>query len=118
LSNVNNLFDGNYETQSVVTANSTAVITMNFSTESNGYFPGYPYGYILVSFYYMDGPTSVSGRVYCNYESHGVGWHNIAFTPISDNTTRAIVYRSEHQGYYNISQLEISVVGGSTTKIT
>ena len=35
-----NLFDGNYESQVVISNGNTAVITMDFSTESNGYFPG------------------------------------------------------------------------------
>lgn len=114
---VDYLFDGSYETTAYITAGKTSVITMDFT--STTYFPGYPYGYILVSFYYTGIPASVSGRVYCNYSAHGVGWHNITFSPISDSSSSAMVYRSEHQGFYNISQLEITVVGNTdpTTKI-
>ena len=109
------LFDGNYESQAVVNAGQTGVVLIDFDPNHNNsaYFPGYPYGYILVSFYYTSGPESVSGRVYCNYNAHGIGWHNITFSPISDNTSSQITYRSAHQGYYNISQLEISIVAGS-----
>lgn len=108
---ISNLFDGSYESTLVVNGTSTSVITLDFSGVGNGYFPGYPYGYILVSFYYTGGPSSISGRVYCNYEAHGIGWHNLSFSPVSDNTSTNIVYRSEHQGLYNISKLEISVTG-------
>ena len=113
-----NLFDGSYETNVTIEAGKTSVLTMDFAPTT--YFPGYPYGYILVSFYHTGIPVSVSGRVYCNYESHGIGWHDISFSPISDSGTSSMVYRSEHQGYYNISKLEISIVGASnpTTKVT
>jgi len=44
---------------------------MDFDPNHNNsaYFPGYPYGYILISFYYTSGPASITGRVYCNYSS-------------------------------------------------
>ena len=108
------LFDGNYESWYGISNGATSIITMDFSNTSTGFFPGYPYGYILISFYHNAKPTSISARVYCNYESHGIGWHNISFSPVSDNTSGAITYRSEHQGYYQISQLEITIVGDTT----
>lgn len=110
---VNLLFDGNYETNVVIYNGATSVLTMDFSTEANGYFPGYPYGYILVSFYYRSAPASVSGRVYCNYEPHGIGWHDITFSPMPDNETAKITYRG-YQGKYNISKLEITIIGDTT----
>lgn len=116
------LFDGSYETNVQINNGATSVLTIDFSAEPNGYFPGYPYGYILISFYYRAAPASISGRVYCNYESHGIGWHNIEFNPMPDNQTSAITYRG-YQGKYNISKLEITIVGDTTnadknTKIT
>lgn len=115
ISTISPLFDGNYESNGIISAGKTATITIDFDPNHNNsaYFPGYPYGYILISFYYTSGPSSVSARVYCNYNAHGIGWHNISFSPINDNTNGAIVYKSEHQGYYNISQLEITIVAGS-----
>ena len=106
------LFDGSYDSQFQIRDGKTCVITFDFSNST--YFPDYPYGYILISFYYVAKPASVSGRVYCNYESHGIGWHDISFSPLSDNTSTSIVYRSEHQSYYSISQLEITIVGDTT----
>jgi len=71
---------------------------MDFDPNHNNsaYFPGYPYGYILISFYYTSGPASITGRVYCNYSSQGIGWHDISFSPVSDNGSASIVYRSAH----------------------
>lgn len=113
-SGVSSLFDGSYESQVIIQNGVTSVITIDFSTESNGYFPGYPYGYILLSFYNVAGPASVSGRVYCNYESHGIGWHDLSFSPLGDITSSNIIYKSAHQGYYAISKIEITVVGDTT----
>ena len=114
------LFDGNYESQARISGTDAAVITMDFDpehtnvAEKNKYFPGYPYGYILISFYSPAGPTSISGRVYCNYSAQGIGWHDLTFSPISDNTTYNIVYRSAHQGYYNMAVLEITINGNTS----
>ena len=116
---VSELFDGNYETQARISGTSSSVITMDFDpahqniAEKNKYFPGYPYGYILISFYSPAGPAAISGRVYCNYQSQGIGWHELTFTPVSDNTTTNIVYRSAHQGYYNMAVLEITIYGNT-----
>ena len=121
INNINGLFNGNYESQSTITAGDTAVINIDFDPDHNNsaYFPGYPYGYILVSFYYTSGPSSISARVYCNYSAHGIGWHNLAFSPINDNDSSHITYRSEHQGSYNISQLEFTITAGSSdVKVT
>jgi hypothetical protein len=116
------LFDGSYETQAKISGTNAAVITMDFDpehsdvTEKNKYFPSYPYGYILISFYSPAGPASISGRVYCNYQSqsYGIGWHNLTFSPISDNTSTNIVYRSEFQKYYNMAVLEITINGDTS----
>lgn len=106
------LFDGSYESHLRVNDGKTSVITFDFSNTT--YFPGYPYGYILISFYHVAKPSSISGRVYCNYSQHGVGWHDISFSALADSGTSNIVYKSSHQGYYQISQLEITIVGDTT----
>jgi len=108
---ISTLFDGSYESSIQIGNDKTAVITMDFSTEPNGYFPGYPYGYFLISFYYICAPKSVSGRVYCNYSSHGVGWHDITFTRVGDATALGAVTYRGYNSYYAISKVEISIVG-------
>lgn len=47
---INGLFDGSYESYVRIANNETAIITIDFSNESDGRFPGYPYGYFLISF--------------------------------------------------------------------
>lgn len=108
---VANLFDGSYETNFVVADGVTSVVTMDFS--SSTYFPGYPYGYILVSVYYTARPASISCRAYCNYEPHGLGWFDIPLTMLSDSTSTATVYRGR-QGRYNISKIEFTITGQKT----
>lgn len=109
--NLQYLFDGNYETYSNVAEGATGVITMDFS--STTYFPGYPYGYILINFYYNQTPTDVSVRVYCNWESQGVGWKTLTTSPVSDNDTTHCTYQA-YNPYYNISEIEITVVAQET----
>lgn len=110
-SGVANLFDGSYETVFVVADGVTSVVTMDFS--SSTYFPGYPYGYILVSVYYTARPASISCRAYCNYEPHGLGWFDIPLTMLSDSASAATVYRGR-QGRYNISKIEFTITGQKT----
>ena len=119
ISSIANLFDGSYESTGIITNGNTSVITFDFDpdhttiSEKNKYFPGYPYGYILISFYYVCKPTSVSGRVYCNYSGHTIGWHNLTFTVMPDSGNSQIVYRA-YQGKYQISVIELTIVGDTT----
>ena len=112
--NASALFDGNYETRLQAADGETMVITMDFSrgseAQSNGYFPGYPYGEIIVSSYYLAHPESITGRVYCNYASQGVGWHDLSFAAMDGSTNTATSWVAR-QSYYNISKIEISVTG-------
>ena len=107
-SNVAQFFNGNYEEDSKMLQNgATGIITLDFSNESGSKFPGYPYGYIYISFYYGSGPKSISGRVYNNYSSQGVGWKDITFTQVTDNGLLWVA----RQAYYGLQTLEITIVG-------
>lgn len=116
------LFDGSYEAWMGIPAGTSKTITFDFENSTsdvgvhNGVkvFPNYPYGYILVSFYYNAVPLSVTGRVYCNYEQHGIGWSDITFTQVSGSDSTHCVYRGR-QGKYAISKLEITVTANSST---
>ena len=113
---VSSLFDGDYdEGGAQINGTSTAVVTFDFANgaEATGYFPGYPYGNIIVNFYYVAGPASITGRVYCNYSGHGVGWHDITFTKVTPSDAGAITYIARNN-YYQISKLEISVKGDTS----
>ena len=46
------LFDGDYETNVVIPLGKTYTFTMDFTGGGSGTFPGYPYGYMFVSFYF------------------------------------------------------------------
>lgn len=107
---VANLFDGSYETTFDVADGATSVVTMDFSPST---FPGYPYGYILVSVYYTARPASISCRAYCNYEPHGLGWFDIPLTMFSDSTSASTVYRGR-QWRYAISKIEFTITGQKT----
>lgn len=110
---VDPLFNGDYESVRVIAAGTSCTFNLKFDTESNGYFPGYPYGYILVSFYFQNIPASVTGRAYCNYESHGIGWHDIDFSVVPESNVSNAVYRGR-QAWYNISEIEITVTADAS----
>jgi len=110
---VANLFNGNYEDSYQCSNGATATITIDFTGSGSTYggvecFPGYPYGYIMASFYYSEIPESVTGRVYCNYTSQGVGWHDITFSLVTDSGSTSNVFRARNP-YYAISKLEITI---------
>lgn len=120
--NPNAFFDGNYETSQPIPKDNKLKIHITFngyeSTTYNGtkVYPGYPYGEIILSFYYTGGPKSVTGRVYCNYESHGIGWHDLTFTAGPKNPSHSLAFPGYNQYYatqnkYAISELEITIEG-------
>ena len=104
-----NLFDGNYESQITIPSGGKAVISITFDPT----FPSYPYGYMFLSFYYTYIPANVTGRVYCNYASQGVGWHDLSWAKTSYGSVDGNNW-STHNGYYSISQIEITVTGRSS----
>ena len=108
---ISTLFDGNYESCIQIGDGQTAVITMDF--ESTTYFPGYPYGNILVSVYYVARPANITCRAYCNYEPHGIGWFDIPMTMISDSNSQT-VYQGRN-GRYRISKIEFTITGQMTS---
>lgn len=102
-------FDGNYESQVVIPDGSKLVLRMNFEDLPGNRFPGYPYGRIIVSFYYVCKPKSIAMRVYNNYEPHGVGWHDLDATDISSTfENNAWSFRNP---YYGVQEIELTVEG-------
>ena len=109
-STANNVFDGSYESVTVIPAGKTGVLTVDFSEQSGSRFPGYPYGYIYVSFYYSYIPASVTGRVYNNYEAHTIGWSDLSFVryaPDGGADTQHVY--TARQSKYGLQILEISI---------
>lgn len=107
-------FDGSYESQLVIPAGSKLVLRMNFEDLPDKKFPEYPYGRIIVSFYYVCKPKSIGMRVYNNYKNQGVGWKELA--PIDINTmkhTDTIAF-AFHNKYYGAQEFELTVEGDGT----
>lgn len=110
VTNVAQFFDGNYEGNNLrIESGKTAVFTLDFSSGSGQKFAGYPYGQIFVSFYNNNIPSAITGRVYNNYSSQGVGWHDITFTQYNSDMFVA------NQTYYGLQTLEITMTGSSDT---
>lgn len=119
--NPDSLFDGNYEDGYSIKEGRTLKVHIKFDgqestklSDGTKVYPGYPYGLIILSFYYIYEPESVTGRVYCNFESQGIGWHTLTFSPgpkESNSSSKPKVTYNAQQSYYNISELEIEVKG-------
>lgn len=106
---VQNLFNGGYDEQVLnIQGNKTAIITIDFTDQPSSKFPGYPYGEIFLSFYYVCKPASISARVYNNYATQTTGWHDITFTNCFGSVYQA------HNPYYGLQTLEITIVGDGT----
>lgn len=126
------LFDGSYEVGYSIKEGRTLKVHIKFDGQESSelsdgtkVYPGYPYGLIILSFFYVNEPESVTGRVYCNYESQGIGWHTLTFSPgpkeANTSNKPKIIYMAQ-QSYFNISELEIEVKGkalvGKQTRLT
>ena len=130
-SELRSLFDGSYESQFTVTKGNTATIRITFNTnESHIYnsqkcFPGYPYGYVYLSYYYTNTPIAHSKlRVYCNYEPHTIGVHEFQMSsyvgsyPLAGATEgNSGLVEYVRQPNYAISYMEFEITAPSTYSV-
>lgn len=111
------LFDGSYDSAiTTVSAGSTAVLTIDFSTMSSGWFPEvgtYPYGDIYISFYYRCGAANLTARGYTDYNN--IGWKDITVTELYTSDTvdayRGTKWLLNNPGLYHLKTLEITYTG-------
>lgn len=114
ITNIQELFNGNYEGSVNIPIGQYALITIDFNTEYAGQFPGYPYGDILISFYYNSIPASLTARAYCNFEAHGIGWHDLtgSYFNGSASSTADVIYKFRNNSYA-ISTFEFKIYSKS-----
>lgn len=98
------LFDGNYEGGLTLAQGQTGTLTI--SNNGNNIIDGYPYGDIILSFYYNNVPESASVEVYCNYEPHGIGWKTLDLKSIEGSQKG--IYKFTN-GFFNITQVRVTV---------
>lgn len=125
------LFDGNYDSQFTITKGNTATIRITFNTNesdihnSQKCFPGYPYGYVYLSYYHTSTPIAHSKvRVYCNYEPHTIGVHEFQMSsyvgsyPLAGATEgNAGLVEYVRQPKYAISYIEFEITAPSTYNV-
>lgn len=99
--NFSYLFDGSFES-SVSITETKAVLHIKHTTAGNVWTSGLPYGSFYVVFYNSDA-ENVTGRVYCNYDGQGIGWHDLTATHV-----RPHVWELDND-YYQLSDLEITI---------
>lgn len=105
-------FAGDYEKQVRIKPGSTMVMRIRFDNQYNGQFPGYPYGYIIVSFYYDLVPKSVTVRAYNAYEPQGTGWKALDGEKMSSSNYR-FAWRFRNK-YYGIQEFEVTIEGAAS----
>lgn len=105
-------FAGDYERQVRIQPGSTMVLRIRFDNQYKGQFPGYPYGYIIVSFYFDLGPKSVTVRAYNAYEPQGTGWKNLDGENVSSSSYR-MAWRFRNK-YYGIQEFEVTIEGAAS----
>lgn len=105
-------FAGDYERQVRIQPGSTMVLRIRFDNQYKGQFPGYPYGYIIVSFYFDLGPKSVTVRAYNAYEPQGTGWKNLDGEKMSSASYR-MAWRFRNK-YYGIQEFEVTIEGAAS----
>lgn len=104
------LFDGNAETNTSIekgVSNATILIEGPSNLGMN-----YPYGYIYLGFYYTCAPTllsSVSCRVYQNWEGHNVGWVSLTPEEVCKTGTAITIMRFPTLANYGIEKIEITI---------
>ena len=99
--NLRYLFDGSFESSVTITEDQ-AVLHIKHPTTGNVWTDGLPYGNFYVVFYNSDA-ENVTGRVYCNYDGQGIGWHDLTATHVRPHVWEL------NNGYYQLSDLEITI---------
>ena len=105
-------FAGDYEKQVRIQPGSTMVLRIRFDNQYHGQFPGYPYGYIIISFYFDLGPKSVTVRAYNAYEPQGTGWKTLDGEKMSSSSYR-MAWRFRNK-YYGIQEFEVTIEGAAS----
>ncbi len=105
-------FAGDYEKEVKIQPGSTMVMRIRFDNQYNGKFPGYPYGYIIISFYFGLDPKSVTVRAYNAYEPQGAGWKTLDGEKMSSASYRT-AWRFRNQ-YYGIQEFEVTIEGAAS----
>ncbi|MEA5110361.1 hypothetical protein SDC9_36958 [bioreactor metagenome] len=101
------LFNGNYDQRLIVPAGQYAIINIKFTTETNGLFPGFPYGTFYATHYYTYHLESFTAKVYCNYEPQGVGWKTLTTYDVQTGIQTYVV--GANNQYYQISEVEFTI---------
>lgn len=97
------LFNGSYEDSIKVPVGQTA--TIRIDNNGNYIIAGYPYGKIVLSFYYQSVPASVSVRVYDTYGTPG--WYTLPLSEVRGNNGGVFVF--DNTSYYGITEIEITI---------
>ena len=100
------LFNGSYEDSIQVPMGQTA--TIKIDNNGNDIISGYPYGKIILSFYYQSVPESVSIRVYTTYGT--AGWYSLPLSEKRGTNGGVFVFDNSN---YAVKEVEITITAKS-----
>lgn len=107
------LFDMNPDSRVNIPAGGMLVVTIDFSEQSGGVFPNYPYGYAYLNFYYTSGPEQITARVYGKHTGSTSYWKNCSVIADPKNATAQIRYIVDQTVMYNMQKIEFTITAPS-----
>jgi hypothetical protein len=117
VSDVYDLFDGSYESSTLVSDGYYMKIRIMATESGHSKFPSYPYGDIFISYYYTGTPDKTEYRAYnYSYYNHGIGWKKKDFTDyIGTKDNAGYVAKVSDGSNYGRTIMEFIIYGHDTT---
>ncbi len=115
------LFNYDYENGISIPAGGSLKITMTFDTDEsktyNGHkcFPGYPYGFYYLSFYYKKIPESVTARAYDVYLNSAGAWYDLTVSTDVRSAGNYEIVSVRNPNLYGLTTLEFTINAKSDT---
>ena len=110
------LFNNCYEDGIDVPSDSYLKVHIDFNADGTAGYPGYPYGTLYLSYYYVGTPEKALYRTYNTYEAHTVGYKQAQFNDyIGTNTSSSYIQSLTDNGNYGRRFLEFVIFGRSSS---
>ena len=110
------LFNNCYEDGIDVPSDSYLKVHIDFNADGTTDYPGYPYGTLYLSYYYVGTPEKALYRTYNTYEAHTVGYKQAQFNDyIGTNTSSSYIQSLTDSGNYGRRFLEFVIFGRSSS---
>lgn len=110
------LFNNCYEDGIEVPSDSYLKVHIDFNADGTADYPGYPYGTLYLSYYYVGTPEKALYRTYNTYKAHTVGYKQAQFNDyIGTNTSSGYIQSLTDSGNYGRRFHEFVIFGRSSS---